>query len=407
MNKIKLIIFTVVFFIVLCITGFLFVFKKSQPSVFFYNVPDNKREKIEEAISEVFKQKNGEDVKLPFNFKSYYGKEPLSHFLKNDKSVCLVIAENGREVFNAREYLSEIDINSQSAVPSSLLNMFFDEENNRTVAYPFLFEPFEFLYDTDMFSELNITPPNSIRGWTEVLRKCKRETKYPMICSGADDRTLLFLISTIMNYERQKIESDKLVKFADRNSSEMVIPKELKIALDILCGWKTEGLIHPEWFNLIDRDVESLMSFNMNAAAFMGIGQNRLISKDIINRFSSVTLPSYDENKKLNLVASVFVISKLKNRNRYLKLSNSIFSFCTSNDGQFILSSKTGYVPANSEARTYDTHALNSKFAAEISDFVLPDFTQSAFALSAEEKISLLNKLRLYIKINGEGFTEE
>lgn len=413
MNKNK--VFIIVFSVIIVFAAALYIIlafgKKTGQSVLLYNIPEPEAAKIEAALAEKFMPKtdNSPLASLPFNFKKYNGAKPLADFLKQDSTIFAVIAEDGRSIFESRYYFNVINAENYNKLPSTFLHNVFmpDEDNTQPYTYPVLLNTFAFVYDTDIFKNLQINTPETIEGWTSAFMKCKESVSYPLVCSGADDKTLLFLISAIMNFVVPNADREKLAQFIQSEEENRAIPSGLKQVLDILIDWRQKGLLHPEWFRLVDRDVEIFMEFKNAAVGFMSLQQYRKIKKEVTDKFTAAAIPVSNKMQYKNLAANVFVFATINGKSVNKNLSDEFFDFITSNDGQALLSRVTGLAPVNSQATAYDSQASDARYWAASSNMVVPDFTETLKGITPEQKTAFIKKIRLYLEVNGVGFTEE
>lgn len=413
MNKNKLFIIVCPAIIVFAAGLYLMVMSggKNGQSILFYNIPDEERTKIEAVLTERFipKTDNPQSVQLPFNFKKYNGTKPLADFLKQDASIFAVIAEDGRSVFESRYYFTGINAEHYTKLPSTFLHNAFmpNEDNMQPYTYPFLLNTFAFVYDTGVFRNLQINTPETIEDWTFAFMKCKETVNYPLVCSGADDKTLLFLISAILNFVAPNADKEKLAEFMQSGEEEREIASDLKRVLDILIDWRQKGFLHPEWFRIVDQDVEIFMEFKNAAVGFMSLQQYRKIKKEVTDKFTVAAVPLSNNMQDRNLAANVFVLATINGKSINKALADDFFDFVTSNEGQSLLSQRTGFAPTNSQAPAYDRHASDSRYWAASSNMVVPDFMETIKGITPEQKAACIKKIRLYLEVNGIGFTEE
>lgn len=413
MTKNKL--FVIVLSVILVVAAGLYILvisgEKFGQSVLFYNVPEEECAKIEAVLAERFmlKTDTSQPAQLPFHFKKYNGTKPLADFLKQDSTIFAVIAEDGRSVFESRYYFNVINAEHYNKLPSTFLHSVFmpNEDNTQPYTYPVLLNTVAFVYNTEFFKNLQINVPQTIEDWASAFMKCKESVNYPFVCSGADDKTLLFLISAIMNFVAPNADKEKLAKFIQSGEDERKIDSDLKRVLDILVDWRQKGFLHPEWFRLVDRDVAIFMEFKSAAVGFMSLQQYRHIKKEVTQTLTAAAIPLSHNMQHRNLAANVFVLATINGKNVNKKLADEFFDFVTSNEGQAHLSQITGFAPANSQASAYDSQASNARYWAASSNMVLPDFTETLKGITPEQKAACIKKIRLYLEVNGIGFTEE
>lgn len=369
-----------------------------KPVIAYYGLPDTVREAITALADDP-----ALSGKTKFGIVVLDGSKPLADQIggKNPR-VDVVFAYDGAAAAAAA---------GKAIVPSEQIRLLMPTAIRGTgtrfgtgYALPLLLDHFEVAYDKEAFARQGSGDPKTLDALLAVARKTAQPGMWPIVCAGGNDRDLLLLVGALADAKygpeaRSRIVTDLREK-GDLKSA--VTNAELRGTLDALVEWRKTGLLHPEWFRMKDADLMAYMENEYASVALMPFATHRAIPLKTISRFSSIPLPPSKPNTPRELAAPV-VVGMLPEYRRPNADATGFLYRLAREEGQTVLSAKTGLAPVNSIVPAQDIQAADVRFWVASSNGPVPDPASAAFDDPAKVA-ETARDIRAYVEANGTGF---
>ena len=181
-------------------------------------------------------------------------------------------------------------------------------------------------------------------------------------------------------------------------------PPALKTVLDTLVEWRKQGLLHPEWFRLVESDIAVFMEFNSTALVAMPLSASRRLKYEILQRFITMQIPLPQLLSKKNMPADVVVWAQaVRDEHKPLLEADEIRAFLYLQETDEALARATGLAPVFASAQTQDAEASSGRYWVASSNTALPSFGNIA-CTTETEKTALAVAIRRYLEVNGVGY---
>ena len=269
----------------------------------------------------------------------------------------------------------EISSKILETMPSSL-------RNKKCV--PILLDHCELAYNNAVVQNTTGNIPNSFSGLLNYLYQSKQYVFSPFFCAGADNRTLVAFVGSLVEANGGLTAYNNLIKELKAGTAfEELLDKQLCSAnftlrsiLEMLRAWPNEGFTHPAWFNGQQSDLIYFTHEDQVGVFFTFLNDHRNISHEIIKKFEAFVVPPVSSSTEYGIIApaiSCMLLSKNSNCKRYLA---ELFT----EEAQAELSNLTMLAPVHSRAQAYDKQADDVRYwAASCPGGALPDLYLAAF----------------------------
>jgi ABC-type glycerol-3-phosphate transport system substrate-binding protein len=271
-------------------------------------------------------------------------------------------------------------------------------------ALPLLLDHFEVAYDASAFAKAGFGEPKTLGDLIAGAKKTATQGMSPIVCAGGNDRDLLLLVGSVAEAKygaaaREKIVADLREK---GNLRSALGNAELRGTLDTLVEWRKSGLLHTDWFRMKDADLVAYLETGYASVALMPFSTYRAIPLKTLLKFASIPLPPSKLNSP-RILSAPTVIGMLPVYRKPDATAADFLYRLAREEGQVILSAKTGLVPVNSIVPAEDIQASNVRSWVASSNGPVPDPASAAFADPAKVA-ETARDIRAYVEANGIGF---
>ena len=294
------------------------------------------------------------------------------------------------------------------ALPESVYNLFpasvrhTGKVNNVPKMLPLLLDHYELACYRTHRNSAGLTLPETFDEFKSYLHTIKSYADYPLICAGKTDATLTAFISAFTESLAGSKGYATLVKAAaraDHLSDVLYVPlgKNISLAsiLNIIKQWQHDGLIHPQWYNITEKDIESYMEEHRLGAIFMPLSEHRLKPLILIKYYDAVQFPKGDAANHA-LIAPVLVGMAFRNDTAQL----AVLEHLAHTDVQTLLSQQSKLTPVSARAEAHDVQADNVRFwAASCTEGPVPELGQAAFASPVKTAV-FAEEIRAYMALD-------
>ena len=326
--------------------------------------------------------------------------------IRNTKRIAkkydLLFMWNGANATNVAEKAVSLPESVYNLFPASVRHT--GKVNNVPKMLPLLLDHYELACYRTYRNNAGLTLPETFNELESYLHTIKGYADYPLICAGKTDATLTAFISAFTESLAGSEGYATLVKAAagaDRLSDvlDVSLGKNISLAsiLGIIKQWQHEGLIHPQWYNVTEKDIESYMEEHRLGAIFMPLSEHRVKPLILIKYYDAVQFPKGDIANHA-LIAPVLVGMAFRNDASQL----AALEHFAHTDLQTILSQHSKLAPAAARAEAHDVQADDVRFwAASCTDGPAPELGTAAF-VSQVKTAMFAEEIRAYM-----AFTQE
>ncbi len=274
-------------------------------------------------------------------------------------------------------------------------------------ALPLLMDHYELAYSKKLFPENRYETPKTVTRMLQMARAVKTKKTWPLICAGSRDEDLLLLTGTLV-HSLHGIDSYKSLVAHIRSGEpfETILEEtDLKSVLETLLSWRRERLLHPQWLEMTNEDIEAFMRFDSAAFVFMPLSTRRQINAETVEKYDSYRFPADHAATSYPLTAPVY--AGIRIRNELFADSAEKFLYSLAEDAaQQSLSRDTGLAPANAKAPVPDKQAYDVRYWAAASQVLVPDPVTAAVDDPARIA-SFAADIRAYIRSGGKPLSQQ
>ena len=244
---------------------------------------------------------------------------------------------------------------------------------------------------------------SDVNDFSKFLKEMSNHAKYPFLCAGGEDETLLFFVASVMQMvgDVYSIGNKKIKSLKDRD-------EVFNASLELIVEWQKSGFLHPEWFRLKHRDISMFMDLKEIGMLFSKMSEYNKMSAETKNFYSLMPYMPLSKNSSLNglpisVVSIIEPIQKEENttavKNNYI---SNIIEYCISVEGQRELTRETDFESSN----IYNTNQRGNssvRYLLATASVVLQDAGSILLEDSIDSSI-LANEIRDYFQVNGVGY---
>lgn len=314
------------------------------------------------------------------------------------KTYDLLFMWNGVLAANAAEKAVPIRESVYDLFPASVRNA--GKVDSTYKMLPLLLDHYELACYRTYRNDAALTLPETFADFESYLQILKGYADYPLICAGKTDATLTAFVSVLTESLAGSEGYAALVKAAANAnglSDLLDVPLGNGISLssvfETIKRWQRERLIHPQWYNVTEKDIENYMEEHRLGTIFMPLSEHRQKPLILIKYYDAVQFPKGDGTRHA-LIAPTLVGMAFRNDRTQLAVLEGL----AHTDVQTLLSQRTKLAPASSRAEAHDVQADDVRFwAASCDDGPAAELGAAAF--TSQEKISAFaEEIRTYMQ---------
>lgn len=373
--------------------GYLVFKAVEKPVIGFFNLPSN--------IQDIFQEQANSWIssyKKEFKYIEIDPNLSQAEQLKIFKKCDLVFTHTSLATEFFAPYSQGPSQNVLNLMPSSMRKAARSTQNS--YALPLLFDHFELAWNKKYLLQTNIESPLTFAHLFEAKKQLQKSVRYPFICAGAHDATLLGLVSALTEASQGTEAWNAIINAARTLSPEHIteIP-ELQNTLNLLIEWRKAGFIHPEWFRMTQTDIHAFMENNYTIFVAMFLSDHRTIEHKTIEKYDSIYFPSIDGRSNRAFIAPSY-LALLPKRKKINPFSQGLYQDLMQNKTQEKISSASGLSPANAQCETADRQASDVRLWIAASQEPLPSFATTVYTQEADITQSAAT-IRTYIETEG------
>ena len=366
-----------------CIFGIARYNDRRRLDVAYYGVAENTVKAIGAALE------SPDNVLLQKN----YSRLQTVHLAENDTRNIKRIAKKYDVLFMWNGALAAVFAQKAVPIPENVYNLFPASVRNAgkvNTAYkilPLLLDHYELACYRTYRNDAALALPETFADFESYLQVVKNYADYPLICAGKTDATLTAFISALTESLAGSEGYAVLVKAAENAnalSDLLDMPLSNGISLSSVLGtikrWQREGLIHPRWYNVTEKDIENYMEEHRLGAIFMSLSEHRQKPLILIKYYDAVQFPKGDSTRHALIAPAVVGMAFRDNASQV-----SLLEYLAHTDVQTLLSQHTKLAPASGRAEAHDVQADDVRFwAASCTDGPVAELGRAAFTSQAK-----------------------
>ena len=363
--------------------------------VAYYGISEN----IIKAIGETFE--NPDNAMLQKNFSRVRTVQLTEKDIRNAKRIAktydLLFMWNGVLAANAAEKAVPIRESVYDLFPASVRNA--GKVDSAYKMLPLLLDHYELACYRTYRNDAALALPETFADFESYLQIIKSYADYPLICAGKTDATLIAFVSALTESLAGSEGYAALVKAAANTkglSDLLDVPLGNGISLssvfETIKRWQRDGLIHPQWYNVTEKDIENYMEEHRLGAIFMPLSEHRQKPLILIKYYDAVQFPKGDGTRH-TLIAPTLVGMAFRNNASQV----SILERLAHADMQTLLSQRSKLAPTSGRAEAHDVQADDVRFwAASCTDGPVPKLGRAAFTSQAKTA-AFAEEIRAYM----------
>lgn len=363
----------------------------------FYEIP----QPVITAVQQTLKQYYPEIEKI-FDWKIIPSESTIARYLEQNPRTAFVITPDQKAFCSSHPFCTPYTPEDFSSLPSTFLNNFFTEQTDSLYGFPLLADPLGNMYNTAVYRTLNIPLADSLEELETALTQLQKHCNIAAVCAGGNDTELLMMISGMAAMQGINLSESVFENFKPPFDLKQGIPSELRQVLDKLVSWRTQGWLHPEWFRLLDPDIEIFMEFESTGMVFMTFSRTRNLKTNSREKYTTTQIPLPTALKQRRMPATIIMAGRTttsKNRKEADRVHNILLSYEANED----IAQAAQLAPVFSNAQTNDTESAAARYWIAVSNTVLPDCGH-IMCSTPSEKAQLAAAFRRYFEVNGVGY---
>ena len=371
--------------------------------IVFYKTSHEESKNIEEVLKKKFL--SNADEKIELEFEQINERNKLKERVEKDGNVSLIFSSTIHLPFGS-ESTSPFDISLYETFPSCIKRYSFEDLEKNALggtSLPILLDTYHLFFNNLMVENQDGKSFSDVNDFSKFLKEMSNHAKYPFLCAGGEDETLLFFVASVMqmvgNVHSNGDEKIKSIK--DRG-------KVFDASLKLIVEWQKNGFLHPEWFRLKYRDISMFMDLKEIGVLFSKMSEYKKMSSEAKNSYSLIPyMPIYKNASLHGLPISVLsILEPLQKEENTTEIKNNTISkiveYCISVEGQTELTRETNFESSN----IYNTNQRTDssvRYLLATASVVLEDAASILLEDSIDSTI-LANEIRDYFQVNGVGY---
>lgn len=304
------------------------------------------------------------------------------------KKYDMLLLWNGRNSQLLAPHALELPEQCTAEIPRAIRQIAF--VGGRHVQLPLLLDHYGFDSLAENQDGLLLPGVENFSDFASYFAALKKLVPYPFLCAGKDDRTLLAMVSVLVESLAGADGYNNLVsilKTTENVEAKLAAPfghdsagRELSLlhVLDMLSEWMASDLIHPKWHLASAGDVDSFMKDQLAGAVVMALSAHRRIVLRTVVRYRTERFPVFLDSAAVShgVVAPCMVAMFFKKQSRL----NGFAHVLMSAEKQEELSELTKLAPVAATCSAYDRLSDDVRFyAASVPAGPLSDLYYAAF----------------------------
>lgn len=329
----------------------------------------------------------------------------VMEFMEKNPQTVFVFSTDNRSLFEARRFFSLHTAEPFQHLPSTFLNNIFNRDDDKYYAFPLLLDPIKLACNNVMAERLGLTSYIMQEDFERLRQQAEQASlPFPFVCAGGEDDQLFAMISAVAAINGLALNPEDFSVLGKQADLYTDCPPALKTVLDTLVNWRKQGLLHPEWFRLVESDISVFMEFNSTALAAMPLSASRRLKYEILRHFTTMQVPLPQLLSKKNMPADTVVWAQaIQDEHKPFPEADEIRAFLYLQETNETLARATGLAPVFAAAQTQDAESSSGRYWVASSNTALPSFGNIACTTGAE-KTALAAAIRRYLEVNGIGY---
>lgn len=397
--------FPVILGICVCVgIGLFFMLRNRAPQkkyIAFYLLSNETVQAFQTALKDRFS-----GIEQRFDWRIIDPALSVSAFMEQNPQTAFVISSDNKSLFEARSFFIRHSQEVFQPLPSTFLNnIFVNDASDRFYAFPLLLNPVKLSCSAAVAEQLGLHSYIAWEDFDRLHQAAKASSiQFPCICAGGEDESLFAMISAVAAMQGASMKLEDFAALGKDADLRTACPSALKAVLDTLVSWRVQGFLHPEWYRLIQSDIEVFMKFHSTALTAMPLSTSRQLGRDELEKYITMQIPLPQELSRKNMPTDVIVWTQAAaHESDSSSLINEIRDFLYSQETDELLARTTGLAPVFSAAQTTDSEASSGRYWAASSNMALPFFDNCVCTTAAEKK-QLAESIRRYLEVNGVGY---
>ena len=366
----------------------------------FYSLQPNTVQALQTVLKDRFST-----IEQHFDWRIIDPALSVMEFMEKNPQTVFVFSTDNRSLFEARRFFSLHTTEPFQHLPSTFLNNIFNRDDDKYYAFPLLLDPIKLACNNVMAERLGLTSYIMQEDFERLRQQAEQASlPFPFVCAGGEDDQLFAMISAVAAINGLALNPEDFSVLGKQADLYTDCPPALKTVLDTLVNWRKQGLLHPEWFRLVESDISVFMEFNSTALAAMPLSASRRLKYEILRHFTTMQVPLPQLLSKKNMPADTVVWAQaIQDEHKPFPEADEIRAFLYLQETNEVLARKTGLAPVFAAAQTQDAEASSGRYWVASSNTALPSFGNIACTTGAE-KTALAAAIRRYLGVNGIGY---
>lgn len=366
----------------------------------FYSLQPNTVQALQTVLKDRFST-----IEQHFDWRIIDPALSVMEFMEKNPQTVFVFSTDNRSLFEARRFFSLHTTESFQHLPSTFLNNIFNRDDDKYYAFPLLLDPIKLACNNVMAERLGLTSYIMQEDFERLRQQAEQASlPFPFVCAGGEDDQLFAMISAVAAINGLALNPEDFSVLGKQADLYTDCPPALKTVLDTLVNWRKQGLLHPEWFRLVESDISVFMEFNSTALAAMPLSASRRLKYEILRHFTTMQVPLPQLLSKKNMPADTVVWAQaIQDEHKPFPEADEIRAFLYLQETNETLARATGLAPVFAAAQTQDAESSSGRYWVASSNTALPSFGNIACTTGAE-KTALAAAIRRYLEVNGIGY---
>lgn len=379
-EKYKLFIIGIAGLLLILLANLFFLKSNSKTQIAFYQIPEETQNQLQNELTSITEGK--------VKFYTLKAGKPLSE--KEAHKYHIVFTYNSKTAIDiAPQPVTE---NAAKYLPTKVQLSTY--QNGTYYALPVLLDHYELALYKTYQNENGLKPPATYDQFKEYLRQVKASADIPLIAIGTDDNELMGFVSAMTQSMYGANEYfDIAVELNKAQARNEDIPYRIRVVLDEIKALSAEGLLHKNWLNATQKDVQFLMEQHQIGCFATYLSTQRKVPYVLIKYYDSYLFPQHD-TPAFGVVAPEICALKMEDD----KNVDLIFEKLISTQVQTNLSQNTMLAPAAAVAQSNDVQSDNVRYwCAAVQAGPVPDLQKTSFTNPARLH-EYADKIRDYLK---------
>ena len=363
----------------------------------FYDMPQPVITAVQQTLKQYYP-----DIEKIFEWTIIPDDTTISRYLEQNPRTAFVFAPDQKAFFSSHSAYIPHAAEDFTLLPSTFLNNFFSEQSDSLYGFPVLANPLSSMYNTALCQQLHLSPAASLAELEMTLALLQEHCSTAVVCAGGNDTELLMMVSGMAAMQGIHLSEEVFKNFQAPFDLKNGIPPELRQVLDNLVAWRTKGWLHPEWFRLLNPDIEIFMEFENTGMVFMPFLQERNLKTGCREKYTTAQIPLPSELQSRRMAATIIMAGRTT-ASKERKEADTVQTILQSYEVNEDMARAAQLAPVFSNAQTDDSESAAARYWIAVSNTALPDSGHIA-CTTAAERAQLAAAFRRYFEVNGVGY---